>query len=86
MKRNKKKKLTEGILGQDGMVSLQRLRFSLIIDGLHTEHVLLALLQPRDIHVGVLVKGRAHYSFPFISITTACYCPPLPFLSAFFFC
>lgn len=37
------------------MVSLQGLGLALIIDGLHAEHVLLAFLQPGDVHVGVLV-------------------------------
>lgn len=66
MTRNKKRKLTEWILGQDSMVSLQRLRFSLIVNSLHTEHILLPLLQSRDIHVGVLVTKKSSLEFPFL--------------------
>lgn len=44
--------LTIRIFGLDGRVRLQRLRLSLVIDGLHPEHVLVAFLKTFDRTLG----------------------------------
>ena len=46
--------LTEGVLSDDGLLSLQLLGLSLLVDGLHPELVGLAFRQARHVRLAVL--------------------------------
>ena len=54
---NMERRRTVGILGQDALVAVERLRLALVVDGLDAELVPLARLEAGDLGVGCVPVG-----------------------------